>query len=135
MSTISEIRDALKTRLQTISGLNVYDTVPGAVNPPAAVIRRRRGPTPATLGATNHDYEFAITIVTSLADDRAAQDKLDEFLSGSGALSVMDAIDADADLGDVVEFAQVRAIEEDSVIEYAGVQYLGADIVVFIGSA
>lgn len=135
MASISQIRAALKTRLDTISGLNVYDTIPGQVNTPAVVIRRRRGPTPATFGNERHDYEFALTVVTSPADDRAAQEKLDVFLSGDGASSIIEVLDADSDLQDLVDFAIVRDIEEDSLLEYGGTSYLGADIVVDIGSA
>lgn len=135
MATIPQIRDAIKTRLDTVSGLNVYDTVPGQVHTPAAIIRRRSGPRPSTLGATNHDYTFVVTVLTSLADDRAAQDKLDAFLSGGGADSIMAAIDADPDLGSVVEFAQIADIEADQVIEYAGGSYVGADIVIDLGAA
>lgn len=134
MASISTIRDALKTRLATITGLQVYDTVPGQITPPCAVIRRRRGPSPATLGSTNHDYTFVVTVITSLADDRAAQDKLDSFLSGTGAASIITAIDGDIDLGSTVEYAQVTDIEADEVIEVGAIKYLGADIVVEIGA-
>lgn len=134
MATVAGIRDALKTRLSTISGLQVHDTVPGQLNPPAAVIRRRSGPKPSTLGGETHDYTFLVTVVTSLADDRAAQDKLDSYLSGTGATSIIAAIDGDVDLGDTVNYAQVTDIEADQVIEVGNLKYLAADIVVEIGA-
>lgn len=133
-ATIKQIRDALKTRLDSVSGLRVHDTVPSKINPPAAIIRRRSGPRPSTLGSATHDYTFAVTVITSLASDRLAQDKLDDYLSGSGAAAIMAAIDADPDLGSVVDYAQISDIEADEVFEYAGNTYLGADIVIDVGA-
>jgi hypothetical protein len=134
MPTVSEIRTALKTRLASNPKFQVYATVPGQINPPAGVIRRRSGPRPSTLGATNHDYTFTVTVLTSLADDKSAQLKLDEFLSGDGAASVMEAIDEDPTLNGVVDYAQVSDIEEDRVVEVAGVNYIGADVVIEVGA-
>jgi len=34
----SQVRDGLKTRLQTITGLRVYDLIPEPVTPPCAVV-------------------------------------------------------------------------------------------------
>ena len=34
----SQVRDGLKTNLQTITGLRVYELIPDTVTPPAAVV-------------------------------------------------------------------------------------------------
>lgn len=134
MPTISVIRRALKERLLTIPTLNVYDVVPGQINPPAAVLRRRRGPRPATGGSTAHDYTFVVTIFTSLADDRAAQDRLADFLSPDGKTSIHAALEADNELGGAVDYAMVVDVEDDKIIEFAGIAYIGADVIVDVGA-
>lgn len=135
MASIGEIRTALKTRLDTINGLNVYDKVPGQVLPPAVVIRRRRGPVPATFGSVQQDYTFSLTVITSLADDTLGQEKLDEFLSGAGANAIVAALDADNDLGSVVEYAHVSEVEADTIFEFGQQSYLGAEVVVEVGAS
>ncbi len=134
MASITQIRSGLKTCVAAVSGLEAHATRPGQVNTPAAVISRRHGPQPATLGPADHDYVFAVTLLVSLADDTAGQDKLDAYLSPSGAGSVVAAIAADEDLGGVVEYAVVTDVEPDQLIEWAGQSYLGADIIVTVGS-
>lgn len=135
MASISEIRTALKERLDSISGLHVYATPPGTVNTPAVVIRRRRGPNPATLGSSRNDYEFTLTVITSLANDIAAQDKLDGFLSGDGASAIVQALEADPDLGGLVDYVELREVEADTLIDYSSISYLSADIVLDVGAA
>lgn len=131
MATIPQIRDALKTRLDTITGLNVYDTVPGTITPPAAVIRRRSGPRPAALGEAAYDYTFVVTLFASIADDKTGQDTLDTLLSPAGIFA---AINGDVDLGNTVHYAQVTDVEADQIFEYAGVSYFGADVVIDVGA-
>jgi len=102
--SIPLIRDALKTRVATISALNVYDTMPENVNVPAAIVY----PSPGTFlthqtmdGAA--DLEFAVIVLVSAGVDDLAQDELDGYLAGSGATSIKAAIEADPRLGNTVE--------------------------------
>lgn len=134
MSTISQIRTALQTRLATISGLDVYDTVPGTINPPAAIVQRRSGPHPDTLGASRVSYTMQVTVLLGLADDQAAQNALDGYLSPTGADSILAAVDADETLGGKVDYALVVDVEQDAIMEFAGMKMLGAHVVVEVGA-
>lgn len=130
MATIAGIRDGLRTRLETISGLRVHDTVPGQINPPAAIVRRRRTDYDSTMARGSDDYEFVVTVFVQLASDPKAQDDLDAYLDGAGVKSVKAAVEGDASLGGEVDFARVRQADADQVLEFAGVGYLGVDFIV-----
>lgn len=128
-SSVSDIRDRLKTRLETIPGLRVHDTVPSQINPPVAVIRRRRIDFDSTMARGSDDFIFVVSLFVQLASDPHAQDALDEYLAGTGTKSVKAAIEGAA-LGGDVDFARVTTAEEDGIIEYAGGSFLAVDFLV-----
>lgn len=130
MASISAIRDGLKTRLETISGLRAHDTVPGQINPPAAVVRRRQINFDSTMARGSDDFLFTITLLIQFGENRNAQNQLDAYLAGSGTLSIKAAIEGEQTLGGVVDFARVAQAGEDALMEYNGVEYLSVDFTV-----
>ncbi len=130
MASVSAIRDGLKTRLATISGLAAYDTVPGQINPPAAVVTRRRTAFDATMARGSDDLTFVVLLFVSFAEHHTAQEDLDAYLAGSGAASVKAAVEVDPSLGGTCDFARVAAAEADRVVTYAGVDYLAVEFIV-----
>lgn len=132
MTTISQIRDGLAARLATIPGLRVHDTVPGQINPPAAVVRRRQTRYDITLDGAD-DYTMVVTVFVQASNDRTAQDAIDAYIDASGASSVVAAIHVDPTLGGVVDFARVVSAEEDGLTEFAQIEYLAVTFVVEIG--
>src|SRR6266496_4990333 len=106
--SIPLIRDALQTRINTIAGLQVYDTMPEQVVLPAAIVYPSPGTflTYSTLDGAA-DLEFIVIVLVSSAVDDLAQDQLDNFLADSGALSIKAAVDADQSLGGTVDYASV----------------------------
>lgn len=130
MATLSAVRDALQTRLATISGLRVHDTIPDAVSPPAAIITPADGTYDVTQGGTAVDYTFRVTLIASRTGVRTGQDQLDAYLSPSGSSSVAAAIDGDSDLGSVVDSTRVVRFENYGTIEVGGVTYLAVDVIV-----
>lgn len=129
MASIPAIRDGLKTRLATITGLRAYDVVPGQIAAPAAVVKRRRTNYDVTFGG-DHDFEFTVSLFVQAADQRSAQDALDAYLATSGAGSIIGAIEGDKTLGGIVSFAVVRDAGEDRLVDYAGVEYLSVDFLI-----
>lgn len=129
---IAEIRDGIKARLATISGLRTHDTVPSTVTPPAAVVA------PASdvfitydvaMGGI-HDLAFTVTLVVSKAWDRTAQDLLDSFIDPSGSRSVFAAMESDPTLGGLVADASVRTVGNYGLITWGDTQYLGCEFTV-----
>lgn len=106
MPEIGDIKDGLKTRLETISGLQVFDYVPeGTLALPSATIafvRRER----ATLG---RDYRYRFLIILRLGGANAQEqwDDLDNYLSPTGTKSIQAAIAGGPTLAGVADLAEV----------------------------
>ncbi len=130
MASISALRDAIQARLATIPDLRAHDTVPAQVNPPAAVVIPASPfiTYDATMGRGSDDFVFTIQLVVSRAVDRVGQDRLDALLSPFGPSSVKAAVDGD--LGGVADFAHVASVDSYGAVEWAGIEYFGAEVTV-----
>jgi hypothetical protein len=113
---VSSVRDGLKTRLQTVSGLRVSDLIPDKVNPPCAIV----GQLDFTFDIDNaRGLDMAtcdIYVIVQRFDARSAQNKLDEYL-GSGSKSIKSAIEGDRTLGGVINTLRVTSAEAGTYIE------------------
>jgi hypothetical protein len=132
-ATISQVKDGLKTRIETISGLRAFDYQPDQVNPPFAF------PTLDTI--TYHQtgmasggvvMNFTITLVVNRAVERTAQDALDQYMSFSGAQSLRAAIEADRTLGGVCDDLIVTNAENLTNIDANDTLYLAVDFKVTV---
>lgn len=116
---LGAIRDGVKTRLDTISGLRVYDTIPlnKDIVVPAAVVQPARIRYQEAFKGGCVEAIIRITVLTSAADARIGQDELDAFLSaGTGMTnSIVDALEADKTLN---SSADSSAIQVDHEIDY-----------------
>lgn len=119
----SQVRDGLKTRLQTISGLRVFDTIPENPQPPAAIVGQLD---------MNFDIDNArgldlatveVYLLVQRMDIRSGQDKLDAYLAGTGAGSVKAAIEGDKTLGGACSTLRVLSAESGQY-ESAGIMFL-----------
>ena len=119
----SQVRDGLKTRLQTISGLRVFDTIPENPQPPAAIVGQLD---------MNFDIDNArgldlatveVYLLVQRMDVRSGQDKLDAYLAGTGAGSVKAAIEGDKTLGGACSTLRVLSTESGQY-ESAGIMLL-----------
>jgi hypothetical protein len=113
---VSSVRDGLKTRLQTITGLRAYDVIPDKVTPPCAIVGQldftfdidnARGLDQATLD---------VYVIVQRLDARSGQNKLDDYL-GSGSKSIKTAIEGDRTLGGTVSTLRVTSAEAGTYIE------------------
>jgi len=113
---VSSVRDGLKTRLQTITGLRAYDVIPDKVTPPCAIVGQldftfdidnARGLDQATLD---------VYVIVQRLDARSGQNKLDDYL-GSGSKSIKTAIEGDRTLGGTVNTLRVTSAEAGTYIE------------------
>lgn len=129
MGTLSAIRDGLKTRLATISGLRTHDTVPEQVAVPAAVVGAPELIAFDTTYRGCSRYVIPVRVYASKASERTGQDKLDGYLNYSGTGSVKAAIEGDVTLGGAAQTTRVTEARGYGVYEVAGVQYLGAEFV------
>lgn len=105
MGTWAEIRDGLKTRLVTISGLMAHDTMPSTL-PDKDVAVVLYG-TPLVLSPSGHARKVEIQVRVIVRVTRATppdtQDALDAYIWPTGTNSIVAAINAGRTLGGKVD--------------------------------
>ena len=111
ISNINGVRDALKDNLQTITNMRVYDLIPDIVTPPCAVV----GQLDFTFDIDNmrglDQASVDVYVIVQRISERSGQDKLDNFLAGSGTGSIKTAIESDRTLGGLVDTLRVISAE------------------------
>lgn len=131
MGSLANIRDGLKGRLATISGLRAYDTVPDSIAIPAAVVGVPESITYDSVFARACDvYIIPIRVYAGRASERTGQDKLDGYLAASGSSSVKAAIEGDVSLNGAAQTVRVTEARNYAVYTVAGVEYLGVEFIV-----
>lgn len=134
MATIAGLRDALKTRLQTIAGLRVHDTVPDLLTPPAAMIQPASLSSKTAMGLGRRVHVFEITLLAAPAGQAGiarAQDTLDPYLDETGTKSVIAALEGDVALGGTVSSLDVSWADY-GILEWNDVPYVGAKFAVTV---
>ena len=126
MGSVTDIRNGLAARMETIDGITGYARPRGTINVPAAVIEPGPIAFDSTMGRGSDDLSF--TIVLLLADSVAdlAQEQLDPYLAGSGDQSVKAAVEADETLGGAADYACVTGVSDYGDVQWSGKLYLGA---------
>lgn len=111
MTNINGVRDALKNNLQTITNLRTYDLIPDVIVPPCAIV----GQLDFTFDIDNarglDQASVDIYVIVQRMSERSAQDKLDNFLAGSGKGSIKTALESDRSLGGLVDTLRVISAE------------------------
>ena len=132
MASYSGIKDGIKTRLETLSGLLVvFDTVPDTITPPAAVVVPQSPQVEfnVTMGeSTNASqlqrFNFEILLLAQRFNAATAQDALDAYVSGTG--SVYDAIAGDATLGGNAADARITRLADYGQLLVGSGEFYGA---------
>ena len=132
-ATVSQVKDGLKARIQSVPGLRAFDYQPDQVNPPfawPALDEIRYHQTGMSTGGVVMD--FTITVVVQRVSERVAQDALDQYMSWSGTQSVRAAIEADRTLGGVCEDLIVTSAGNFTNIDANDTLYLTVDFKVTV---
>ena len=115
--TPTQVREGLAAALDTITGLRCYDYVPDGLVVPCAVIE----PLEVTFheasipGGTQYYRAFILVIVGRMSD-RSSQDRLDAYLTTTGASSVKAKLEADRTLGGACSTLQVASTRPREVV-------------------
>lgn len=97
---MAQIRDGLKTTVSNISDLRCYDVIPdNAINFPVALFIPTNIEFDLAMQRGTDLYTFDMIVAVQRTDARTAQDKLDEFVSGSGSKSIRQIIYNNKTLG------------------------------------
>lgn len=132
-ATIGQVRTALKTTLDAISGLSAYAKLPPTINTPAAVIAPGAGQfLTYKTSQTSHDLELLVAVMVQIGDWESAVDELDAYLADSGSHSIYATVLADHKLGGLVDSAEVMHAQNYGQITYNSVDYLGCEFAVAV---
>lgn len=135
MAAILPVLRGLKTRLETIDGLRVHETIPGAIDPPTAVLSLESVTYDSSMSRGSDDLVFSADVFTSMASDRAGQELLFSFIDGSGADSVKAAVEAEPTLGGVAMFAEVTDAGAPRIANFGEIEYYNVQFRIFVSVA
>ncbi|MDO8704077.1 MAG: hypothetical protein Q7J84_03945 [Sulfuricaulis sp.] len=127
MATIAQVRTGMAGVLDNITGLRVYPRWPNTVNVPAAIVKRAGSPSRTTLSG-NWRVNIEITIAVQLVDLDRAQAALDEYISPTGAKSIIAALESDETLGGNAEYILIGEWGEDEGLAINDVDYATAKL-------
>lgn len=127
--TLSAVRDGLVTRLDTISGLRVYEVdLEGALELPAAVVDQGDPfiKYDRMIGAADVCYSFEVLLLVASAQGEQAWAVLEPYLNPTGVSSVKAAVDGT--LGGNADWARVVRVEKAGKVTYNRLAYWGATL-------
>lgn len=114
--TPTGVRTGLATALDTIAGLRCFDYVPDSVSPPAAIVEPLEINYDEAMGNGLTQYHAFILIVVGRMSDRSSQDRIDAYITTTGATSVKAALETDRTLGGACQTLTVINANPRSVV-------------------
>jgi hypothetical protein len=129
MSTVSEVRDAVKSTLEaSISSLLVYDTVPDVTQVPCVVVVPRMGNYVIGMGNCV-EWVFDLFVLVPRSPVDVSQDSLDAYLDSTGASSIPYVVKSNPGLGLDDIFAQITEMTDyGGEYKAAQVDHIGAQL-------
>lgn len=129
MPSVDTIREGIKTRLATISGLSAYANWPDSPNPPLAFpISVAPVMEDQTFGNSSLEvFVFEILVAVGIsASFVLAQQQLNAYTSNTGTQSIRATLAADRTLGGTAISLYFDAWDRAAIEEFGRVEYLGA---------
>lgn len=104
MATVTQIREGLRARLDTIAGLRAFAYMPDQVVSQSVVVRPGIMPEQEAMGLGNRYQTFELWLVGYPLQNGVtlAEKHMDQFLDETGATSPIAALNADKTLGGTV---------------------------------
>ena len=129
--SISEIRKGLGANLATIRGLRVAETIPDNPSPPIAVIALGNVTYDGAFAGGLVEYNFVVSVVVGRVSERAAQRRLDQYIS-TGAGGVKAAVESDKSLGGYAYDVRVSEMSNIGSIMINDITYLACDLLLTV---
>lgn len=130
MATISGVRDAIVTALQTITGLQVFDWPTPAGKPPFAVVGLDNVEYETTFSGGSWHAQYTVRLLVARADEQSAVAALDPYIAQSGSSSVFLVISNNETLSGACDTAAVNSAQGYGVYGYASGDLLGIEFTV-----
>jgi hypothetical protein len=130
VTTLSELRSGLATRLQTVTGLASTAEVVGNALPPYAMVLP--GSPAIEFDESFADdgidqYRFTVRVIVGRVDEQGGQKLLDAYLSKTGTSSIRTALRGDRTLGGKASDLRVQQVSNYGAFVINDVSYLGAE--------
>ncbi|MEW6473443.1 MAG: hypothetical protein AB1679_14320 [Actinomycetota bacterium] len=116
----SAVMDGIGVRLQTITGLRVFDFPPDSLQPPAAIVSYPEISYDSTLGRGVDRMTVPVYVYVGRVSDRASRDALTAYMAGTGAQSIKTAVEGDKTLGGAAQSVRVMSATPVDGSEVAG---------------
>lgn len=126
-TTLSLLRDEIAKNLRTISGLRAIATIPDNPNPPLAIIYPQSIDFDDAFNRGLTTYNFRLLVIVGRVDERSAQNRLDSFVSTSGANSIKLALESDKTLNGRAFDVRVTGMTNYGSLDISEVTYLSAE--------
>ncbi|MER6892022.1 hypothetical protein [Streptomyces halstedii] len=139
----SQVREAIAEAARAVvlppgvkASLTCTGYTPDAVTEPHFFVGEFSVEYDKTFGRGLDEAEFTCRALVGRGDDRASQEVLDALLSGGGPSSLKAAIEAargapgEAALGGLADDLHVTRVQGYRWYEHAGVQYVGAELII-----
>lgn len=127
MSDVGAVREALAAAVRTVMPRS-FPRYPGAVTPPAAVVRRLRTHRGTQFNG-GHTLVLGVSVYLPAADGESAVELLDDLVDPSGPIYA--AVMADTTLGGVARSvvpAPDADVDEEALVTLSGVEVLAATV-------
>jgi hypothetical protein len=133
--SLTTIRQALATQLDTIPGLRAYANRTDQVDPPAVLVLPIQGSFIRYSVDMSGAAEFGLraVLVTAKTDSTSGQAAMDPFLDVSGTQSIYANIQANSTLGGVVQYAALMEATGYGPLTVGAIDYLGCHLIINIG--
>jgi hypothetical protein len=134
-ATFAQCRTALANTLTHVTNLRASAIYTSVVNPPMAIVLPSTGGMIQWVAMGNVvNYMFRVPLLVTYAEDSSSQAQMDAYLNAAGAVgdSALEAIHQDPSLGGTVAMAIPTSVSSYGLIEWAGVQYFGTNILVTV---
>jgi hypothetical protein len=128
--SIRGVREGIAANLDAIVGMHVLAYIPGNPSPPMAVVFPTRVTFDTAMARGSDEYEMAVRVIVSRADERGAQDTLDAFCDSFGPLSVKEAVESDRSLGGAAASLRLTDITDYGPVTIGETTFLAATFVV-----
>lgn len=126
-ASVVQVLDGLVTRLQTIDGLRCYDRPADIVAAPAAFTLLEAVDFQNAFALGDPRMEITVTVIVARTSDRAAYERMSEYVAPTGSRSIRAAIEADRSLGGVCQTLIVQRADNIRSVSQGDAEYLAVD--------
>jgi hypothetical protein len=126
-ATVVQVLDGLVTRLRTIDGLRAYDRPADISAAPAAFTLLEAVDFQNAFALGDPRMEITVTVIVARTSDRAAYERMSEYVAPTGSRSVRAAIEADRSLGGVCQTLIVQRADNIRSVSQGDAEYLAVD--------